>query len=129
MPTTMSFAKAEIINLDNNDERVECMFKPKEYSVAKTNSWSAGQTKGSNVPPLEFSSGSATTLTMQLFFDTYESKKDVRKEYTSAIWKLMSVDTNLQDPVTKRSRPPRVRFQWGSAWSFNAVITSITQKF
>src|SRR6266567_3043413 len=29
----------------------------------------------------------------------------------------------------KKGRPPRVQFQWGEAFSFDAVITSITQKF
>jgi len=41
----------------------------------------------------------------------------------------MMVDESLTDPKNKKGRPPRVRFQWGQAWSFDAVITSITQKF
>ncbi|MBV9280403.1 MAG: LysM peptidoglycan-binding domain-containing protein, partial [Chloroflexi bacterium] len=53
----------------------------------------------------------------------------VRREYTDAIWELMLVDDRLKDPKSKKSRPPRVRFQWGSAWSFDAVITHISQTF
>lgn len=127
-PTT-SLSHAKIINLDGGGAAVECLFNPKEYSFSKHNTWSAGQTKGHNMPQLEFGGGQPATLQMQLFFDTYAAGKDVRKKYTNAIWNLMMVDPSLMDPKTKKSRPPKVRFQWGSAWSFDAVITSISQKF
>ncbi len=81
------------------------------------------------MPQLEFGGGQPATLQMQLFFDTYAEGKDVRKEYTDSIWQLMMVDQALKDPKNKKGRPPKVRFQWGSAWSFDAVITSVNQKF
>ncbi len=124
-----SLAHAVIINRDDGGSTVACMFNPKEYSFSKRNQWAPGKSKGSNMPPLEFGSGQSATLQMQLFFDTYAAGKDVRKVYTDAIWKLMMVDPKLKDPKTKKSRPPKVRFQWGSAWTFDAVITSINQKF
>jgi nucleoid-associated protein YgaU len=124
-----SLSHAKIINLDGGGTAVECLFNPKEYSFSKHNTWTAGQTKGHNMPQIEFGGGQPATLQMQLFFDTYAAGKDVRKKYTDAIWKLMMVDPSLKDPKNKKSRPPKVRFQWGAAWSFDAVITSITQKF
>lgn len=123
-----SLAKAKILNLDKGGE-IPCMFNPKEYTFAKQNSWTRGKTKGSNVPPLEFSGGQPATMQISLFFDTYADKKDVRSEFTDAIWGLMLVDDSLKDPKNKKSRPPKVRFQWGEAWTFDAVITSISQKF
>jgi phage tail protein X len=72
---------------------------------------------------------------MQLFFDTYDTKdeakqkKDVRKEYTDAIWELMMIDPTLKDKKATKGRPPKVHFQWGKAWSFDAVITSLKQTF
>lgn len=122
-------ARATIVNLDTPGAPIQCMFNPKEYAFSKQNRWQPGQTKGTNVPRLEFGGGQPATLQMQLFFDTYESRKDVRKEYTEEIWRLMMVDETLKDPKNKKGRPPKVRFQWGSAWSFDAVITSINQKF
>jgi Contractile injection system tube protein len=124
-----SLVHAVIINRDDGDSKIPCMFNPKEYSFSKRNQWAPGKSKGSNLPPLEFGGGQPTTLQMQLFFDTYAAGKDVRKEYTDAIWKLMMVDQKLKDPKTKKARPPKVRFQWGTAWSFEAVIMSINQKF
>jgi nucleoid-associated protein YgaU len=124
-----SLAHAKIINLDGGGAPIECMFNPKEYSFSKRNQWTAGHSKGSNMPQLEFGGGQPATLQMQLFFDTYAAGADVRKEYTDNIWQLMMVDQKLKDPKNKKGRPPKVRFQWGSAWSFDAVITSVNQKF
>ena len=126
-----NMATASIINKDTGQE-IKCKFNPKEYSFAKQNTWTTAQGKGANVPSLEFGSGKPATLTMQLFFDTYEdgnNAEDVRKKFTDNIWELMMVDSSLKDAKTQKSRPPKVCFQWGKAWSFDAVITSITQKF
>ena len=86
------------------------------------------------MPQMTFGGGQPTTLQMELFFDTYadangSDPKDVRKEYTDKLWALMIVQEKLKDKKNKKGRPPTVRFQWGQAWTFNAVITSISQKF
>ncbi|MBO9323196.1 MAG: LysM peptidoglycan-binding domain-containing protein [Roseiflexus sp.] len=134
MPDT-SLVKAKIINLDDPSQEVECLFNPKEYTFTKQNSWSRGETPSTNVPQLEFSGGQPATLSMHLLFDTYTSARpgskprDVRKVYTDKLWSFMMIDQNLQDPKSTRGRPPKVRFQWGTSWSFKAVITNITQKF
>lgn len=129
-----SVAKATIINAEKDGVSIECMFNPKEYAFTKQNTWKPGKAKGSNVPPLDFGGGDPAKLQMQLFFDTYAAAqdgnaKDVRKEYTDKLWELMMVDPTLKHPKNKKARPPMVRFQWGQAWSFNAVITSINLKF
>jgi hypothetical protein len=124
-------AKAEIKVVDGSKagQTVECMFRPKEYTITKKNNWQPGEAKGKDVPQLEFTGGGASSLTMELFFDTYESGKDVRKEYTNKIWELMAIDDKLADKINKKGRPPLVQFQWGPVISFKAVITNITQKF
>lgn len=141
-----SLAPASILDRDHNIT-VKCLFNPKEYTFSKQNSWSSKPAKGSNLGLFEFGNGQPATLQMQLFFDTYanvkngastsEPPKDVRKEYTAAIWEMMKVDTglaNLNDKPgkpskNKKGRPPVVVFQWGSTWSFKAVITSIKERF
>jgi Contractile injection system tube protein/LysM domain len=131
--STSSLVKAVIMNVDHGD-RVECLFNPKEYTVAKQNTWEKKKVTGANMPQVTFSGGQPTTLQMELFFDTYAMAsdghaKDVRKEYTDKIWNLMMVDERLKDKKNKKGRPPTVRFQWGDAWSFHAIISSIQQKF
>jgi hypothetical protein len=128
-----SLVQAVIVNVDGN-EQVQCLFNPKEYTFAKTNSWPVDQKTGANMPQMTFGGGQPATLKMELFFDTYAGAsdgqaKDVRKEYTDKLWKLMIVEAKLKDKKNKKGRPPKVRFQWGTAWSFNAVITSLSQKF
>jgi nucleoid-associated protein YgaU len=133
MPDTKRVA-AEIVNEDTQ-ESVRCYFNPKEYSFAKSNSWKVEQKAGHNVPQVTFGGGQPATLQMELLFDTYTLGRrggaavDVRREYTDKLWKLMLVDKALQDPKSKKARPPKVRFQWGKAWSFVAVVTSLQQKF
>jgi hypothetical protein len=109
-------------------QEIPCMFRPKEFTVTKQNSWQLNEVKGQDVPQLEFSGGGASTLTMDLFFDTYERGNDVR-EYTNKIWELMAIDDKLTDDVNRKGRPPAVRFNWGEVTSFKAVITNIIQKF
>ncbi len=142
-----SLAVATIID-HSHGNTVKCMFNPREYTFSKQNSWTADQSKGTNMALYEFSSGQPTVLQMQLFFDTYAnakggasgggSPKDVRKEYTSAIWDMMKVDDSLASlddagggttNKSKKGRPPVVGFQWGSTWTFKAVITSISEHF
>src|SRR6266446_9452468 len=101
----MSLATATIMDKDHGDKTVNCMFNPKEYTFSKQNSWSGKPTKGSNLGRFEFGNGQPATLQMQLFFDTYSNikngsaqggtPKDVRKEYTAAIWEMMQVDPKL----------------------------------
>ena len=142
-------AEASIVNIETGKE-IKCMFCPKEYTISKTNSWGGVAGKGNNTSDPEFKRGEPATLTMDLFFDTYETKKDVRKEYTDKIWKLMLVDPELTHPCAKEQnpnnlpseantslqqataplpRPPLCKFIWGKTWSFTAVITSITQNY
>ncbi len=33
------------------------------------------------------------------------------------------------DPATNKGRPPTCTFEWGNAWSFEAVVTSINTSF
>jgi hypothetical protein len=104
------------------------MFNPKEYTFQKENTWKEGDAHARNTSQLKFGGGKPTTLQVQLFFDTYSEQTDVR-EHTDPIWGLMMVDDKLKDQKSKNSRPPKVMFQWGSTWSFEAVITSIKQQF
>ena len=123
-----SLAKALIINLDSG-ERFECLFNPNEYTYSKQNHWLPGGGAGHDTPMFEFEGGLPITLQMQLFFDTFAAREDVRARHTENLWRLMLVSPELRDAKTQKSRPPMVRFQWGKTWSFDAVITSIAQRF
>jgi hypothetical protein len=123
-------AKALIRPLEGDTTEIPCLFNPKEYSIAKSNKWSVPPAKGKNLGEYEFGGGDPAKMTLQLLFDTYESGQDVRRTFTDKVWKLMWVNPQLTDHSSgNKGRPPRVQFQWGEAFGFIAVITSITQKF
>jgi len=127
-------ARAQIVNLDQRGATpIPCFFNPKELSLTKSNTWKQADKKGSSIPPTEFGGGQPATMTMELLFDTYaqggKDAADVRAAFTDAIWNLMMVPPTKKDKKNKMGRPPRVQFQWGKILSFEAVITSITQKF
>jgi nucleoid-associated protein YgaU len=126
---------AIIENLDAK-ETLKCRFRPKEYTFTKNNSWPKDQKAGHNSPVLSFGGGQPATLQMELMFDTYTeasdgaTPKDVRKEYIDKLWKMMYVVKELKEKQkNKKGRPPKVRFTWGKAWTFEAVITSLKIKF
>jgi len=115
----MSLEKAQIINLDTND-KYEVLFNPPEYVVRKSTQWEAHKSPGLDAPEIEFTSGNNMTLSMELFFDTYEKRTDVRK-HTDKILGLAHVDAD-------KHRPPRVLFSWGG-FKFEGILEEVTQRF
>lgn len=124
---TGSNDKATIKNLTSGEE-VSCIFRPKEYAFSKSNEWEKGKAAGASMKPPRFKGGAPMNLTLELLFDTYELKQDVRNT-TGKLWQMMKVTTQRMDGNTRRSEPPIVEFRWGSFWSFKAVITQISEKF
>jgi len=129
-------AHAVIEMLEGDMTKVECLFNPKEYTFAKTNSWPKDQKAKANTPVMTFGGGNPATLNMDLLFDTYQStrsggrSKDVRKEYINHLWSMMYVDDRIaNNSKNKQGRPPKVRFSWGKAWMFEAVMTSLSVTF
>jgi hypothetical protein len=133
--SSAQLARAVIKTVEGEKVEVECLFRPKEYTFAKTNTWPKDPKAKGDAPVLNFGGGNPATLTMELLFDTYQnarngsSSKDVRAEYINKLWAMMSVDKSLKHKKTQKARPPKVQFTWGKAWSFEAVLTSLSVKF
>lgn len=123
----MSLTKATLTNLDTG-EKIECLFNPTEYTIAKSNSWEAKTVVGKNVPRVDFTGGGARTLSLELFFDVYESGGDVRN-HVNKLWDLSMIDEAQANPATQRSRPPFCLFQWGGNWHFKSVVTSLSVRY
>jgi hypothetical protein len=115
----MSLEKATLLNLDNN-EKFPVLFNPREYTVKKSTQWEPHKSPGLDSPEIEFTSGNSMTLSMDLFFDTYEDGKDVR-EHTDKVLGLAMVDEDLH-------RPARVLFAWGG-FKFEGILEEVTQRF
>jgi len=118
MPT---LEKAKLIRVDKPSTTLQVLFNPQEYSVQKSVQYEPHKVPGLDLPEQEFTSGNPAILSVELFFDTYEVKKDVSKEHTDAIMKLALVDEDLH-------RPPLVQFCWGT-FLFEGFVESLTLRY
>jgi hypothetical protein len=118
----MALKKAMIMVERGNKttERIDVLFNPNEYSIETSNEYSWDTIPGLSQPIAYFISGEVPSLSMDLFFDTYEKGTDVR-EHTQKISSLLEVDKDLH-------APPLCKFVWGSL-QFKGVIEKVTQKY
>jgi len=96
------------------------LFNPAEYSIQKGNQFAETPLLGLPTPIRQFTSGGAETLTLDLFFDTYEKGEDVR-DHLDQIANLMNIDPELH-------APPVLVFHWGKV-EFKCVLEQVTKKF
>jgi len=115
----MALVKAMIINTETGGI-IPIMFNPEEYSITRNAKFSDPKVPGLETTETEFSHGMPETLTMELFFDTYESGLDVRL-YTERIANLLELDP-------KTDEPPVCLFVWGTL-TFQCMLESVTKKF
>ena len=120
----MALEKAQLqpLNVDGSPkgERIDVLFNPAEYSIQKANQFAETPLLGLPTPIRQFSSGGAETLTLDLFFDTYENGEDVR-QHTEKVAGLLKIDPDLH-------APPTLKFMWGKL-EFKCVLEQLTKKF
>jgi nucleoid-associated protein YgaU len=124
------------INGTLQNQPIEVLFNPAEYSLEKGNTFQSTPLPGLATPVTQWVTGNADVLTMDLFFDTYTKssrhanviqREDVRN-YTRKISSLMDVDPKLH-------APPIVQFIWGPPigspenLQFTGTIEKVSQKF
>ena len=101
-------------------ERFEVLFNPTEYRLSGGNQFAEVAIPGLPAPPLQFIRGTARTLAMSLFFDTYEQGSDVR-EHSGKVVRLLEIDPELH-------APPVCLFTWGNL-NFQGVLERAEQRF
>ncbi len=115
----MALEKAQLIDVDKNDT-FSVLFNPKEFSIQKSVQWEPHKAPGLDLPEQEFTSGNPAVLSVELFFDSYEEKKDVH-EHTDKLQHLTLVNAS-------KHRPPMVMFSWGKV-KFKGVVESLTLRY
>jgi len=114
--------KCIVRNIDMNVD-VVAHFNPKELSIDKEVPWNEHKSTKSNLPVLEFTDAKPKLLSVELFFDTYESREDVYEKYV----KLLEGCTEI---VKGKRRPPMCMFMWAKKFpAFMGVITSVSAKY
>lgn len=134
----MPLEKMTIRNLDANESatgsEVKVLFNPSEYSIEQSNSWESQNVQGKE-PKTQFTRSDFKKLNLELFFDSYEEKTDVR-QYTDRIARLMVITI---DDDNNGKRPPIIEVNWGSLpegqnllnpdFPFKGVLLSLRQQF
>jgi|SRR6185503_2541646 len=116
------------IRNDDTHEEFSVLFNPTQYSIEDASKWQDQDRMGQQ-PELHYTGGDRRKLSMDLFFDTYEQRKDVR-DHTSKIAGLLVFNREVH-------RPPKVTISWGGAPSggahadfpFTCVLSTLKQQF
>lgn len=111
--------KATIINTVTN-QKISVMFNPEEFQLDQGNTFAEVGIPGLNAPPIQYIRGRARTLTMDLFFDTYETNQDVRL-YTDQV-------VNLLKALPQTKAPPVLLFSMGR-FNFQCVLVDAGQRY
>lgn len=113
----------EILGGTKKNTKIEVLYFPTEYSIEKSNTFSEVAIPGLESPYLQFVKGNAGSITLELFYDTYEKRIDVR-ELTSKVTDLINIDPTIH-------APPPLKFIWGldSREPFNCVLERVTKRF
>lgn len=115
----MALVKAQI-TVEHTGESFYVMFNPEEYSLNKDNNFASQAIPGLRSPLIQYVHGNLQTLEMELFYDTYEKRMDVRTE-TQKLVKLMEIDRELH-------APPVLRVSWASL-QLRCVLARVNQRF
>lgn len=114
-----NLTKAFIINTVTN-EKITVMYNPEEFKLDQGNTFAEVGIPGLNAPPIQYVRGRSRTLTMDLFFDTYESQRDVRLFSGRVI--------NLLNTLPQTKAPPILLFTMGR-FSFECVLVDAGQRY
>lgn len=105
-------------------------YNPAQLQLDETSTWNKSASSGSDHPDLEFSTTAPRSLSLELFFDTFEASGDrnVKRRYVDPLTRLLRViDADSFDEAKRR--PPLVQLRWGGALeAFTGVMESISTK-
>ncbi|RZN35494.1 MAG: LysM peptidoglycan-binding domain-containing protein [Methanophagales archaeon ANME-1-THS] len=132
----MVLVKAFLTRKDKPWLIVPFLFNPAEFTVERTNQFTEMNIPGLPSSIFQFVKGGARTITMDLFFDTYEEQLDVRLltdritgwDSGSMFSKLPDIAKGLMDIDSDLHAPPVCLFIWGT-YIFPCVIERVSKRF
>lgn len=125
MANTAGLTKVTIKALEGSGATCTAMFNPKELSLEKSVSWTPAKARGEGSAQeertLEYQDPQPSKLSVTLFFDTFEQKRDCYADI-QPLESMALIDSALK-------RPPLCLFLWGGKFRFQGVVASISQKY
>lgn len=108
-------------------ERVEAYYNPKEIAIDRQVPWSRHKSPRTDLPRAEFTGAEPRSMTLELFFDTYESGESVYSKYLA---KLEKGAVMMEQGSGPDRRPPTCLVTWGNGFpKFVGVIESLSVKY
>lgn len=117
--TSRELSKATILNTFTG-ESLRVMYNPEELKLEQGNTFAEVGVPGLGTPPVQYVRGKARTLSMELFFDTYESGEDVRTRTAPVV--------ALLDKDPRELAPPVLLFSLGRL-QLQCVLVDAGQRF
>jgi len=123
--------KATFTDLEGGAGSFTVQYNPKEFKFDKSVSWGEHKDQGPETNGLEFTKLPPATLSMDLYFDTTnEGNGDVSKKVEGLLaFTNATVDVSSGEGETKKKRPPKISFTWGSFTMPEAVFESINTTY
>jgi len=112
-------AKAVLLNTFTGEAH-SVMYNPEELKLEQGNTFAEVGVPGLGTPPVQYVRGKARTLSMELFFDTYEKAVDVRTA-TAPVVALLDKDSRQQAPPVLLFSMGRIQLQ--------CVLVDAAQRF
>jgi len=111
------------------DARIEAMFNPKTLGLSREVKWDTQKPAKRDSPELHYTSGDPASLSVDLFFDTYDTDQPAsgkQSVFTTYISKLLA----LTEVRSEKHRPPVCRIKWGSQGIiFQGVLNHFEQQY
>ncbi len=119
--------KVTIASIDAPSVQVTAQYNPKEVSIDKSVPWNKHKNPKGDNPMLEFTSAENRSMSLELFFDGYEKKKNIQPEIDK-LTKMTMINPSAGSDKDKH--PPRVLVTWGANFpTFKGVIESLGTKY
>src|SRR6476620_9865691 len=110
--------KGTKLQFDRSCDKIEAQYNPSKLGLVRSVSWQNQGAANKDNPEMQFTGAEPTTLTIDLFFDTYdskenESKKDSVRKYTDKLRLLTTVEQHGD-----KHRPPVCQLNWHAEGPF-----------
>jgi nucleoid-associated protein YgaU len=123
----MALAQAMLTPVDSPGDAIRVLFNPTKYGLEEGNQIAELGVPGLGAPVLQYVRGNASTMSVELFFDTYEPRQvggqtvtDVRT-FTDRIYGLLEIESSSHVP-------PVCDFTWGT-FSFRCIVEHVSGQF
>lgn len=130
-PEILKKAKIEVLGSNGRKtDEVEVLFNPSQYMLTDSAVYTEQETTWKDSPIINYKGGRASTLNMELFFDTGPALTTtlITSKNPKDVSKIVKKFTELVYIKGSQHAPPKVKFVWGSL-SFFGVITKIDSTY